>query len=230
MPRVDRILQANCKLELADFYIMKGEVWEALLLYGQVDIDFLQEPLGQEAKFRNAKLSYYLGEFEWAKAQLDILKSATTQLIANNALELSLLIQDNTVDSILEPLQLFAQADLFFVQKNYTRSLEILDSLLLLYPKHVLTDDILFKKAQIYASNKLFEKAATYYQQVYQEFGSDILGDNALYQLAKLNQKQLNNPKEALKYYETFLNNYSGSFFLTDCRKQYRLLRGDLIN
>jgi tetratricopeptide (TPR) repeat protein len=94
----------------------------------------------------------------------------------------------------------------------------------------MLTDDILFKKAQIYASNKLFEKAATYYQQVYQEFGSDILGDNALYQLAKLNQKQLNNPKEALKYYETFLNNYSGSFFLTDCRKQYRLLRGDLIN
>lgn len=230
MPRVDRILQANCKLELADFYIMKGEVWEALLLYGQVDIDFLQEPLGQEAKFRNAKLSYYLGEFEWAKAQLDILKSATTQLIANNALELSLLIQDNTLDSVLEPLQLFAQADLFFVQKNYTRSLEILDSLLLLYPKHVLTDDILFKKAQIYASNKLFEKAATYYQQVYQDFGSDIMGDNALYQLAKLNQKQLNNPKEALKYYEAFLDNYSGSFFLTDCRKQYRLLRGDQIN
>ncbi|MFY8191067.1 MAG: tetratricopeptide repeat protein [Bacteroidia bacterium] len=230
MPRIDRVLQANSKLELADFYVMKGEVWEALLLYGQVDKDFLQEPLGQEAKLRNAKLSYYLGEFEWAKAQLDVLKTATTQLISNNALELSLVIQDNTLDSNLEPLQLFAQADLYYVQKNFTRALKLLDSLNVLYPQHVLADDILFKKAQIYASTKQYEKAATYFEKVYKEFGSDIMGDNALYELAKLYQKQLNNPKEALKYYEAFIDNYPGSFFLTDCRKQFRLLRGDQIN
>ena len=230
MPRIDRILQATIKLELADFYVMKGEVWEALLLYGQVDKDFLQEPLGQEAKLRNAKLSYYLGEFDWAKAQLDVLKTATTQLIANNALELSLLIQDNTIDSILEPLQLFAHADLNFVQKNYIRALEILDSLIILFPQHALTDDILFKKAQIFTSTKNYEKAASYYEKVYKDFGSDIMGDNALYELAKLHQKQLNNPKEALKYYELFIENYAGSFFLTDVRKQYRILRGDQIN
>lgn len=230
MPRVDRILQANCKLELADFYVMKGEVWEALLLYGQVDKDFLQEPLGQEAKLRNAKLSYYLGEFEWAKAQLDVLKTATTQLIANNALELSLVIQDNTLDSILEPLQLFAQADLNYVQKNYSRALILLDSLLILYPNHVLCDDILFKKAQIFVSTKNYDKAVIYLEKVYKNYGSDIMGDNALYELAKLYQKQLNNPKEALKCYEAFIETYSGSFFLTECRKQYRILRGDQIN
>ena len=230
MPRVDRILQANSKLELADFYVMKGEVWEALLLYGQVDKDFLQEPLGQEAKLRNAKLSYYLGEFEWAKAQLDVLKTATTQLIANNALELSLVIQDNTLDSILEPLQLFAQADLNYVQKNHSRALILLDSLLILYPNHVLSDDILFKKAQIFASTKNYDKAAIYFEKVYKDFGSDIMGDNALYELAKLYQKQLNNPKEALKCYEAFIETYAGSFFLTECRKQYRMLRGDQIN
>jgi hypothetical protein len=135
MPRVDRILQANCKLELADFYIMKGEVWEALLLYGQVDIDFLQEPLGQEAKFRNAKLSYYLGEFEWAKAQLDILKTATTQLIANNALELSLLIQDNTIDSNEDALKLYAKADLDYQQNKFKEAFQLLDSISILFPK-----------------------------------------------------------------------------------------------
>lgn len=230
MPRVDRILQANCKLDLADFYVMQGEVWEALLLYGQVDKDFLQEPLGQEAKLRNAKLSYYLGEFEWAKAQLDVLKTATTQLIANNALELSLLIQDNTLDSNLEPLQLFAKADLNYLQKNYTLALSQLDSLSSLYPEHSLADDILFKKAQIFMSTKSYEKAALFFEKVYKEFGSDIMGDNALYELAKLNQKQLNQPEEARKQYELFIDKYPGSFFLTDCRKQYRILRGDQIN
>ncbi|MDZ4668988.1 MAG: tetratricopeptide repeat protein [bacterium] len=230
MPRIDRNLQANCKLDLADFYVMKGEVWEAMLLYGQVDKDFLQEPLGQEAKYRNARLSYYLGEFEWAKAQLDVLKTATTQLIANNALELSLLIQDNSVDSNLEPLHLYAKADLNYVQKNYRLAFSILDSLDSLYPKHALADDILFKRAQIYMDIKDFNQAAKYFEMVVQNFGSDILGDNSLYQLARLNQFQLNRPAEALKFYEKFLDAYPGSFFLTDTRKQFRLLRGDQLN
>ncbi len=230
MPRVDRNLQADCKLELGDFYVMRGEVWEAMLLYGQVDKDFLQEPLGQEAKFRNAKLSYYLGEFDWAKAQLDILKTATTQLIANNALELSLLIQDNTVDSNTEPLSLFAQADLNYVQNNDEIALRKLDSIGILFPKHSLSDEIIFKKAQIFERKKDFQNAAKYYEIVVNEYGSDILGDNALYCLALLYHNKLNKPEEAKKCYEKFIDNYPGSFFLSDCRKQYRLLRGDQIN
>jgi tetratricopeptide (TPR) repeat protein len=230
MPRVDRFLQANCKLDLADFYVMKGEVWEAMLLYGQVDKDFLQDPLAQEAKFRNARLSYYLGEFEWAKAQLDVLKTATTQLIANNALELSLLIQDNSVDSNLEPLKLYANADLNYVQRNFQAALSILDSINVLYPKHALSDEVLYKKAQIFYSQKEFALAATYYDRIAREYGSDVLGDNALYQLARIYQFQLNKPEDALKAYEKFIDTYPGSFFLTDVRKQFRILRGDQLN
>lgn len=230
MPRVDRNLLANCKLELGDYYVMRGEVWEAMLLYGQVDKDFLQEPLGQEAKFRNARLSYYLGEFEWAKAQLDILKTATTQLISNNALELSLLIQDNTVDSVYEPLQYFARADLNYVQGNNEVALRQLDSISILFPKHSLTDDILYKKAEIYQRAHDYKRAAEFYKIVFSEHGSDILGDNALFRLAQLYQFQLNDPNEAKNLYEKFIDTYPGSFFLTECRKQFRLLRGDQLN
>jgi tetratricopeptide (TPR) repeat protein len=230
MPRVDRILQANCKLDLADFYLMKGEVWESMLLYGQVDKDFLQDPLGQEAKLRNAKLSYYLGEFEWAKAQLDILKTATTQLIANNALELSLLIQDNTIDSNMEPLKLYANADLNYVQRNYQKALTILDSINIVYPKHTLIDDVYFKKGQIYLSQKNYKLAANYFEKIANDFSSDILGDNALYQVARIYQNNLQNPELALKSYEKFIDTYPGSFFLSDVRKQFRILRGDQLN
>jgi tetratricopeptide (TPR) repeat protein len=231
MPRVDRNLQAQAKLELGDLYILKGEVWDAMLVFGQVDKDFLEEPIGQEAKYRNARLSYYMGEFDWAKAQLDVLKTATTQLIANNALELSLLIQDNTIDSTeLEPLKLFASADLNLVQNNLDKALQLLDSLKLSYPKTGLNDDILCKKAEIAVKRKNFNEAANYFKQVVSEYGSDILGDNALYQLARLQQFQLNQKDAALISYEQFISQYPGSFFLNDCRKQYRILRGDQLN
>lgn len=231
MPRNDRYLLAQVKLELGDLYLLKNQMWESMLLYGQVDKDFLEEPIGQEAKFRNAKLSYYLGEFDWAKAQLDVLKTATTQLISNNAIELSLLIQDNTIDSTeTEPLALFAKADLNYAQGNYAIAISVLDSIQKLYPKSGLADDILYKKAEIAMKKKDYETAANLFGEVYRSYGSDILGDNALFNLAKLQQQKLNKPEDALKNYEKFMAEYPGSFFLNDCIKQFRLLRGDLIN
>lgn len=230
MPRVDNKFRAECKLELGDIYVLKGEEWEAMLLYGQVDKDFLEDPLGQEAKFRNAKLSYYLGEFEWARAQLDVLKTATTQLIANNALELSLVIQDNTVDSNEEPLHLFARADLYYFQNKLADASMLLDSINTMYPKHALDDDIIYKRAEIAMKQKDYSKAAGLFEQVVKEHGTGILGDNALFMLADLNESKLNNKAEAMKLYEQFIEKYPGSFFLTEVRKRYRALRGDAVN
>lgn len=230
MPRLDNQFKAQCKLELGDIYILKGEVWDAMLLYGQVDKDFKEDPLGQEAKFRNAKLSYYMGEFEWARAQLDVLKTATTQLIANNALELSLLIQDNTLDSIEEPLLLFAKADLFYYQNKTAESLQLLDSIEKEFPRHSLTDDILMKRAELSYKNREYSKSTGYLNQLIKEHGSDILGDNALFMLADITEKKLNDKAAAQKLYEQFLEQYPGSFFTTEVRKRFRALRGDTVN
>ncbi len=228
-PRSENKFKAECKLELGDLYVLKGEVWDAMLLYGQVDKEYMEEPIGQEAKLRNAKLSYYIGEFEWAKAQLDVLKTVTTQLIANNALELSLLIQDNTVDSVEDALKMFSRADLNYYQNKTDVALQILDSINLLFPKHALADDIYFKKAQIFVKKKNYSEAEKFYNIVVKEHGSDILGDNSLFSLAELYEKKLNNKETAKQLYEQFIENYPGSFFLTEARKRYRLLRGDVL-
>ena len=230
LPGTDNFFKAECKLDLGDLYVIKGQEWDAMLLYGQVDKEFLEHPFGQEAKFRNAKLSFYLGEFEWAKAQLDILKTATTQLIANNALELSLLIQDNTVDSNEDALKLFAKADLDYQQNKFEAAFKLLDSIAILFPKHALSDDIAFKKAQVYTKQKKFDEAILHYNIVINEHGSDILGDNALLNLAIIYDKNLNNADEAKKQYEKFIENYGSSIFINEVRKRYRQLRGDLIN
>ncbi|NNE26713.1 MAG: tetratricopeptide repeat protein, partial [Saprospiraceae bacterium] len=92
---INRYVKANSKIALADYYLMKSEIWEATLLYSQVEKDFKEEYLGEVARFKNAKLSYYAGNFEWAQAQFDILKAATSRLIANDAIDLSVFIMDN---------------------------------------------------------------------------------------------------------------------------------------
>ncbi len=230
MGRLDRRFLANCKMELGDIYIIHGEVWEALLLYGQVDKDFLEDPLGQEAKYRNARLSYLLGEFDWAKAQLDVLKTATTQLIANNAMELSLLIQENTLDSNDIPLQLFSKADLLLLQNQFSNAKSILDSININFPKHALSDDILMKYAEIATKERKYLDASLFYEKLIKDYANDILADNAVWQLANLYEFKLADKEKAKLMYEKLLLEYGGSFFVPDARTRFRVLRGDMLN
>jgi tetratricopeptide (TPR) repeat protein len=223
----DKNLAATCKLALADVYIITGEVWESMLLYGQVDKDFMEEPLGQEAKLKAAKLSYYLGEFDWAKAQLDVLKTATTQLIANNAMELSLLIQENTIDSNQAALKFFAKADLLAAQDHFKQALSLLDSLEQHLTKNPLLDDILYKRAEISEAMRQYDSAYSQFNQVFNRYSKDILADQALFKAAQLLDLKLNNPEKAMEAYALLIKEYPGSVFSNEARKRYRLLRGD---
>lgn len=231
MPRMNRSFTAECKLELGDAYLVSGDIWEAQLLYGQVDKDenFKDEPLGQEAKFRNARLSFYKGEFDWSQAQLDVLKSATSQLISNNAIELSMLIQDNFgfEDGDDTALMLYARADMELLRNNPDAALLYLDSIKLRFPTHSLNDEMLLTKARIYRKKRLFTEAAEYYTQVYSGFQYDILADNAIFELAELYERQLNNKDKAKELYEKILTDYPGSLYTVESRKRFRKLRGD---
>jgi tetratricopeptide (TPR) repeat protein len=231
IPRVPLENQAECKLELADIYLFSGEQWEATLLYSQVEKTFKNEPLGHEAKFRNAKLSFYIGEFGWALAQLDVLKAATSKLIANDALELSLLITDNIEeDSVTIPLSMYAKADLLEFRNHDSEALAVLDSISLLYPMHSIADNVLFKKAEIYSKNGKFDLAATNYSLIIEKYPYDLLADDAMFNLAGLYENQLNNKGKAMELYEKILTQYPGSLYVVDARKHFRALRNDAVN
>ena len=230
LPRISPQFIAQCKLVLGDILILKNEVWEASLLYSQVDKDFKNDAIGREAKFRNARLSYYMGEFEWAAAQLNVLKSATSQLISNNAMQLGLLIMDNLgLDSITDPLLMYSRADLFEFCNRNDQALATLDSLLVQYPGHSLTDEIWFKQAGIFFKKGNYSQAAKLYLQVFESFPTDILGDDALFKLADITDNKMGDKEEAKKLYEMFLTKYPGSLFVIDARKRFRTLRGDKV-
>ncbi|MBO6517494.1 MAG: tetratricopeptide repeat protein [Bacteroidia bacterium] len=226
MPRIQGHQRGQYKLALGDAYVMKDEVWDATLLYGQVDKEFKEEPLGQEAKFRNARLSYYRGDFDWAKDQLDVLKTATSQLISNNAIELSLLIKDNSgLDSSTDALEAFAKAQLLMFQNRLDESITALNLLPIQYPNHSLEDEIYLTKAQIFEKQGKFEKAEEYYTNVVKFFGEDILADNALYALGLMYENKLNQPEKAIEMYESIIFDHNGSLFVVDARKRYNELK-----
>lgn len=230
MPGANNYVRANAKLDLGDYYLMQGEVWEATLLYSQVDKEFKEDYLGEKARFKNAKLSYYIGDFDWAQEQFDILKSATTKLISNDAIDLSVFIMDNAnLDTTYAPLALYAEAELLLFQNRIDEAFAKFDSITLIYPDHTLKDDVYYAKAQNLEKRQLYEEAALLYQLIIDEFPEDIRADNALFALARINEEQFGNIEEAKNLYEKIFIEYTDSTFSIDARKRYRILRGDSI-
>lgn len=228
---INKYVLNNGKLDLGDYYLMKSEIWEATLLYSQVDKELKEAYLGEQARFRNAKLSYYNGDFEWAQSQFDILKASTSKLISNDAIDLSVFITDNLgLDSTALPMELFARAELLAFQNKYDASFATLDSISTMFPEHGLTDDILYTKAKAFVKLKKYEEAVSLYNKIIEEYPEEIRADNAIFNLASLYENQLDNLEEAQKLYEKLFLDYSNSTFAIEARKRYRLLRGDKLN
>jgi len=231
IPGMSKMETARIKLELGDVLLLNGNIWDASIYYMQVDKAFKHDVIGHEAKFRNSRISFYSGDFEWAQTQLNVLKASTSKLIANDAMNLSLLITDNlNLDTTYRSMNLYAQADLLVFQNKYDEALEYMDSITREFPGHSLSDEILYQKYTIERKRQQWEKAADFLQQIITFHGDDILADDATYELAQLYDYILKDKEKAMENYEKLLMDYPGSLFAVDARKRYRTLRGDSFN
>lgn len=227
-PNLHRFARAQTKLDLGDYYLMKGEVWDASLLYSQVDKDLEDAPLGEAARYKNARLSYYNGDFEWSQAQLDILKGSTSELISNDAIELSVFIMEHlNLDTTARPMQLFARADLLRYQNRTEEAFEVMDSVLVQFDGHGLVDDIFFAKSNVFIERRDYGKATPLLERIIEEHKEGILVDNALFTLAEVYERYLNQPEKAMNLYQQILFEHAGSTFSVEARKRFRRLRGD---
>ena len=227
-PGINESVQAEGKLLLADFYLMQDEIWESTLLYSQVDKALKDDLLGHEARFRNAKLSYFNGDFEWAQAQFSVLKSSTSKLIANDALDLSVFITDNLgLDTTAIPLSKYAEADLAIFQNKFDVAFAKLDSITTAFPEHGLEDDVWYSKAQIYQRQRNYPKAIAMYEKIVEKYPDEIRTDNSLFAMAEIHEVNLQDPEKAKSIYEKIFIDYSNSTFAVEARKRFRRLRGD---
>jgi len=226
-PYLNKKIVAEAKISLGDLFAESGRTYKSELLYAQVEKAFTEDEMGQLAKFKRAELSFYRGDFDWANMQLDVLKGATTRLISNNAMELSLCITDNLgVDSNFTALEYYGKALLFQRQKINDSALLYLNKITIEFPGHSLGDEVLMRKAQIEKSRKNYERAAQIFDVLIAAYPDDILHDNALFEAAQLHQYQMNNTSKALELYQALIDKHTNSIFIVDARKEYRKLRG----
>jgi tetratricopeptide (TPR) repeat protein len=229
IPGLTDMQLAEAKMALADIYVLLGDVWEASLLYMQIDKQFKYEPIGHEAKFKNARIFYYDGEFDYAQSQLSVLKRSTSKLIANDAINLSLLITDNYgLDSNYIAMNWFANADLLIEQHQYDAAFVLFDSIISEYPAHSLGDEIQLKKAYAMELQGKWNAAIVELEELLEFYSEDILADDALFKLGTIYENHLLNPSKAASYYRTILFDYKGSLYSEESRKRFQKLKDSL--
>lgn len=222
--------EARVKIKLADILVFEEKFNEALIYYSQVQNKVKNDVLAQEARFKVARTSYFKGDFEWAQIQLDVLKKSASQLIANDAMQLSLMIRDNSLeDSTQTALKKFATADLKALQQKNEEALLLLQDILTQHKGEKIEDEALLKMGMIYESQNQLDKAETQYLKLIEFYKEDILADDAHFKLATIYEK-LEQPEKAKQLYEQIIFNYKDSIFFVEARKRYRMLRGDEIN
>ena len=216
--------QAELKLKLGDIYLRDDEVWEATLLFSQVDKSMKEEPLGHEARFKNAQLRYFIGEYEWAESQLKVLKAATSKLIANDAMTLSLIIKDNLeVDTSGMELKRLARADYRIYQQREDEALTLLDDIIST-GNETSKPHALFRKGEIAKKRKEFEVAEQLFLQIEEQYPESYMADAALMHAALIEQNELKNKELAKQHYEQLIDEYPTSIYTAQAKKNYRKL------
>lgn len=230
IPGMNPLVQSRAKVRLADYYLMDGKKWDATLLYSQVDKAMPEAAVGEQARYKNAMLSYYTGDFEWAQDQLDILKTATSRVISNDAIDRSVFIMEHlNLDTTTRSLDLFSKAELLIFQNEFEKAEQKMDSITLLFPEHSLVEEILYAKSQIQRKKQNYEAVRALLKQITEEHPEGLKVDNALFEWAELEQNRFNQPEKAKELYETLFLEHTNSTFAEEARKRYRALRGDSI-
>ena len=223
--------EARVKMELADILVYDEKFNQALIFYSQIQRKVQNDALAQEARFKVARTSYFKGDFEWAQVQLDVLKKSTSQLIANDAMQLSLLIKDNSLeDTTQAALKKYSRADLLALQDRNTEAVTALDEILVNHKGETIEDEALLKQGEIYEKMGEFTKAEANYLKIIQFYSEDILADDAHYRLARIYETKLDQPEKAKEQYEQIIFNHADSIYFVEARNKFRMLRGDAIN
>ena len=227
IPRLKEKQKGNAKLKLANILVLEDNIWEASLMYLQIEKQFKDDQLGHLAKFKNAQVYYFSGEYDWCQAQLKVLKASTSKLIANDALELSVLISDNyNMDTSEVAMKLFSYADMLTFQQQFSKANILYDSILKNFKNHSLNDEIIFRKAKINLKQHNYQKAVEHFKLLIDNYPNSILLDNSLFLIAYIYEEKIKDFDQAKKYFKTILFDHKGSLYAAESRKRFRKLAG----
>lgn len=219
--------EAKIKDKLADLYVANQKFNQAIVVYGQIQDDIKNNELAHEAQFKMALASYFKGDFDWAQKQFKVLKQSTSLLIANDALEMYLLINDVTQqDSAKVVLTPLAKADFLKFQKKNIEAQQAYSYILTDVTFAGIEDVALFRIAEVeYEIGKL-KDAIKHLEKLLVGFPESIYRDDAYFLLANL-YETLNDSQQAQINFEQIVINHPDSIYFLEAQTKYRKLRGD---
>ena len=220
--------ESRVKMELADIMVYDEKFNQAILYYAQVEENLKNDVIAHEASFKLAKANFYKRDFDWTLQQVKNLKQSPSLLIANDAVELFLLIEDNSVeDSLRIALQDYAKADFQLYQKKNDEALQSFLTILQKHKGKSIEESTLFKVGKLYEEKNDYAKAIQFYQSILEQHKDGIYKDEALFFSAEIYRKHLLDNEKAKQLYEKIVLEHPDSLYFTESRKQYRTLRGD---
>jgi len=225
---INQYQKAEVKMELADIFLFEEKFNQASLYYSQIEEDLKNDVIGHEATLKSAKTSYFKGDFVWALKQFKELKTVSSQLIANDALEYFLLINDNTVaDSTQTSLKQFSRGDYLIYQNKPQEALLQFQDILKNFKGQQIESVTLYRVAKIYEKLGDYPLALSQYQKIIDQHSEEIYIDEALFFSAEIYNKKLVDLEKAKSYYEKLVFHHQDSIYFVEARKKYRELRGD---
>ncbi len=221
------VFAADALTGLAEIAIIEGNLDEAENYLSKIIENSRTLPdKVNSARLKLADINFYNGEFNKAKKNLSEIINNLKDNNANDAIELSLLLNTTMNDSA--NLLIFAEAELLAEQKKFEQAAEKYE-LVAQNPKgFVLAHLAKIRAAEMKLALDEIETSVNLLSLITAENEKNIYADKALYLLGKIYQYGKNDVQKAIEVYESLLAKFPNSLYLDEARDEIIKLRNKL--
>ncbi len=212
---------------LGEIALLNGDLAEAEENYSQItvltntDIQTIND-----AKYKLARIKLYLGKIAQAQKLLADVMINLKDNNANDALELSLLLNTSKNDS--SNLMLFANAEFLADQKKFNEAEEKYKLLVNNQQVFILHSVASLRMAEMELAQDNYPQSIELLEKIFEEREKNIYSDKALYLLGNIYQYGIGDNSKAVEMYEKLLTEFPTSIYLDDARVEIIKLKDKL--
>lgn len=215
---------ADAHLDLAEIYLIEDSLPESEKLYDKVlSLRQAGSEKKSEAHFHLAKLKAFKGQFDDARTHLAEITKNLKDDLANNALELSLLM--NTAKDDSSNLSLFSEAELLAEQMQFAEAKDKYNIIAEDKKAFVFHSIVKLRSAQMEIALNNYQSAIDMLYVISEEKENNIYADKALYLLGNIYEFALDSDTKAIESYEQLLMQFPGSIYLESARERIMFIK-----
>jgi tetratricopeptide (TPR) repeat protein len=213
--------------ELGDIYIQEGNLDKGMESFQKlIYSNNIPEEEKNYARYKEAKISFYKGNFETGKEWLNSLVTNYKDNNSNDALELELIMNTTINDS--SNLVMFADAELLSEQKKFNQAREKYLIISTNQQAAGLQNLAKLRVAEMDLALDNYDSAIKLLGKIVEENEKNIYSDKALYLQGNIYQYARKDKLKAIEAYETLLAKFPNSIYLDIARELINKLKNKI--